>query len=84
MDIKAKIEEIFEKIKGDKGFGEQFKQDPVKAVESVIGVNLPDEQMHAIVEGVKGKVKLENLEEMAEGAIEKVKDFLHLGHKEEK
>lgn len=82
MDIKAKIEEIVDKVKNDKNFGEEFKANPVKAIESVLGVDLPDEQIKAVVDGVKSKVKLENLEEAAHGVIEKIEGVLHLGHKE--
>ena len=45
MDIKAKIEEIVEKIKADENFAEDFKKDPVKSVESVTGVDLPDDMV---------------------------------------
>lgn len=31
MEIKEKIEEIVEKVKNDKDFGKNFKEDPVKA-----------------------------------------------------
>jgi hypothetical protein len=58
MDIKAKIEEIVAKVKGDSGFAAQFKSDPVKAVESVIGVDLPDDQIKPLIEGVKAKLSL--------------------------
>lgn len=56
MDIKAKIEEIVAKVKNDKSFGEKFKSDPVKAVESVIGVDLPDDMVQKVVAGVKTKL----------------------------
>ena len=59
MDIKAKVEEILEKVKGDEGFLAKFKEDPIKAIEEIIGVDLPDEQLKAIVEGVKAKLSLD-------------------------
>ena len=46
MDIKAKIDEIVKKVKSDDAFAEKFKKDPVKAVEGVLGVDLPDEQIN--------------------------------------
>ena len=36
MDIKEKIEEIVDKVKNDKEFEKNFKENPVKAVESVV------------------------------------------------
>jgi len=59
MDIKAKVEEIFEKVKGDEGFLKKFQEDPIKAVEELIGVDLPDEQLKGIVDGLKVKFNLD-------------------------
>jgi len=59
MDIKEKIEEIVSKVQNNEGFADDFKKNPVKAIESIIGINLPDDQINAIVEGVKAKVSLE-------------------------
>ena len=59
MDIKAKVEEILAKVKGDDAFLAKFKQDPVKAVEGLVGVDLPDEQLKGIVDGLKGKLNLD-------------------------
>ena len=56
MDIKAKIEEIVEKVTKDKDLKEQFQKDPVKAVEKVLGVDLPDDAVEKIVAGVKAKL----------------------------
>ena len=58
-DIKKKIEEIVNKIKSDEGFASSFKSDPIKAVESVIGVDLPDDKIKDIVKTVKAKLKLD-------------------------
>lgn len=58
MDIKAKIEEIVEKVKSDKDFANKFKSEPIKAVEGVIGVDLPDDQIQSVVDGVKAKIDL--------------------------
>lgn len=56
MDIKAKIEEIVNKVKNDKDFAAKFNADPVKAVEGVLGVDLPDDQVNAVINGVKAQV----------------------------
>ena len=59
MDIKAKIEEVIEKIKNDKTLGEDFKKDPVKTIEGILGVDLPDEAIKGVVEGVKAKMNID-------------------------
>ncbi len=61
MDIKAKIDEIVNKVKNDKDFGKKFKDSPIKAVEGIIGVDLPDDQIEKVVDGVKAKVKLDDI-----------------------
>ncbi len=61
MDIKAKINEIVDKVKNDDQFADKFKNDPVSAVESVLGVDLPNDQIEGIVDGVKAKINLDSL-----------------------
>lgn len=63
MDIKAKIDEVVNKIKSDKNFAEKFKNDPVKAVEGVLGVDLPDDVVNNVVSGVKAKIDIGNLKD---------------------
>ena len=58
MDIKAKITELVDKIKGDPKLMDNFKADPVKTVEGLVGVDLPDDQVKAVAEGVKAKINL--------------------------
>ena len=64
MDIKAKIDEIVEKIKSDKKIGERFQKEPIKVVEELIGIDLPDDQLNGIVDAIKAKINLGNLGSM--------------------
>ena len=61
MDIKAKIEEIVEKVKNDDNFAEKFKSQPVKAGEDVLGVDLPDDTIEKVIDGVKTKINLDSI-----------------------
>ena len=65
MDIKAelkeKAEELIEKIKNDKDIAAKFQKDPIATVESLIGVDLPDDQIKALVDAVKAKVNLDKM-----------------------
>lgn len=61
MDIKAKIEELTDKIKGDKDLMKKFKENPVAALEGLIGVDLPDDQIERIADGIKAKISLEDI-----------------------
>ena len=60
MDIKKKIDEIVDKVKNDKDFANKFKSNPIEAVESVIGVDLPDDQINKVVDAVKTKIKIDD------------------------
>ena len=71
MDIKAKITELVEKIKNDKDLQAQFTKDPVKAVEKLLGVDLPDDMVEKVVDGVKAKLTADKLSEGL-GALKKL------------
>ncbi len=59
MDIKAKVNEIVTKVKNDKDFSAKFMSNPVAAIESIIGIDLPDDQINALIDGVKAKITLD-------------------------
>ena len=61
MDIKAKINEIVDKVKNDKEFESKFKSDPVSAVEGLLGVDIPNDQVEKIIDTVKAKISLDKL-----------------------
>lgn len=65
MDIKAtikeKIDELVEKIKSDKDIAAKFQKDPVATVESLLGIDLPNEQIESIVDGIKAKLNLDKI-----------------------
>lgn len=71
MDIKEKISEIVEKVKNDKALQAQFQKDPVKAVETLLGVHLPDDLLEKVVDGVKAKLTADKLSG-AMGALKKL------------
>jgi hypothetical protein len=56
MDVKEQITKMVEKITKDKGLREQFQREPVKVLESVLGVDLPDEIVEKVIQGVKAKL----------------------------
>ncbi len=61
MDIKGKIDEIVGKLKSDKDLMGKFSSNPIGTVEGLIGVDLPDDQVNGIVEGVKAKINLDSI-----------------------
>ena len=71
MDIKAmlkeKVDEIVEKIKSDKNIAAKFQKDSIGTVEGLIGIDLPNDQIEALVEGIKAKINLDKLGNLAGG-----------------
>lgn len=61
MDIKAKIEEIVEKVKNDKDIQTKFKKEPIKTIEEIAGVDLPDDEIQKVVDAVKAKISLDDI-----------------------
>ena len=59
MDIKAKVNELVEKIKGNPAMLERFKNEPVKVIEELVGIDLPDDQIKQVADLVKAKIDLE-------------------------
>ena len=49
MDVKAKVTEIVNKLKSDEQLMSKFQSNPVKTVEGLVGVDLPDAQINGIV-----------------------------------
>ena len=61
IDIKEKIEELVEKIKSNPAMLKKFKENPVKVVEELVGIDLPDEMVEKVVDGVKAKITLDKV-----------------------
>ena len=59
-ELKGKIEEIINKVKDDGDFAKKFQEDPIKAVEGIVGVDLPDDKINDIVNAVKAKIKIDD------------------------
>jgi len=61
MDIKAKIEEIVKKLTSSKGLMEKFQKNPVAVIEELVGVDLPDDLVSQLVEGVRAKITIDKV-----------------------
>lgn len=56
IDVKAKIEELADKLQKDPNLLKSFQADPVKTLEKLTGVDLPDEQLKPLIAGIKAKL----------------------------
>ena len=67
MDIKAKISEIVEKLQENKPLLDSFMKDPIKTLESKFNIDLPDEKIQPLVEGIKAKLTLDKAKDVLGG-----------------
>ena len=70
IDVKAKIEEIYGKLKNDKLL-KKFWDEPVKMIEGLVGVDLPDDKLEPVIDGLKAKLSADKLGELAGGLFGK-------------
>lgn len=61
MDIKKMIADLVEKITKDEKLMKKFQKDAVATVEELIGMDLPNDQIEKLVDGIKAKIKLDDL-----------------------
>lgn len=67
MDIKEKINELVKKITADAALAANFKKDPIATVEKLLGIDLPDEQIKKIADGIKAKISLDKVSDAIGG-----------------
>ena len=65
LDAKELIGQLVKQIAENDELQKQFKTDPVKAVEKVLGMDLPDDLVEKVITGVKAKMTAENIADAA-------------------
>lgn len=56
FDIKEKVDELVKKLQSDPALLKNFQSDPVKTLEQLTGVDLPEQQLQPVIAGVKAKL----------------------------
>ena len=67
FDIKSKVEEIVKKLQADAGLAAAFQKDPVKAIEKILGVDLPEDKLQPLVAGVRARLAASDIGGKLEG-----------------
>lgn len=75
MDIKAKIEEIIQKLTKDPSLMDKFKADPIAAIKELVGAEATQEQLNELVSGVSAKIGSAKSEGIVEEVKEKVEEL---------
>ena len=65
MDIKELIEKVVDAIKNSDTIKKQWEKEPVKVIEKFIGMDLPDEIVEKVIDGVKAKITIDQVAEVA-------------------
>lgn len=68
-ELKDKIEEIVKKLTENKDLMDDFKKNPIKVVEKLIGIDLPDEKLEGVVDAVKAKISFDKLDDALDGKL---------------
>lgn len=71
MDFKKMAEELVEKIKNDPQLLAKFREEPVKVIEKLTGLDLPDEQIKQVADLVKAKIDLDKIGGFLGGFLKK-------------
>lgn len=71
MDIKEQISKVVEEVSKNPNIKAQFEKEPVKVIEKIIGVDLPDDIVMKIIDGVKAKLTVDSVSKVA-GALKGV------------
>ena len=69
MDTEKIVSEVISKLTSNKDLMAAFTKDPVATLEKTLGIDLPDEQINAVIAEVKKKIASEG----ASGILDKVK-----------
>jgi len=60
-EIKELIEKAVKMLQEDDNLMENFKKNPIKVVEKLLKVDLPDDKIEAIVNGIKAKIQIDDV-----------------------
>lgn len=69
MDIQKIITEVLNKLTNDKALKESFLKEPVKVIEKITGIDLPDDQIDAVIKGIKAKLDIDDVAGKAKGIM---------------
>ena len=67
MDIKATIEKAVKKLMNDPKLLQKFEKEPVKVIEELVGVDLPDDLVNQLIDGIKAKIAAEKVGDALQG-----------------
>lgn len=67
MDIKETIEKAAKKLMNNPALLKKFEKEPVKVIEELVGVDLPDDLVNKLIDGIKAKITADKVGDALEG-----------------
>lgn len=64
IDVKQIITETAEKLLKDEKLRKQFLNDPVKTLEKLLNIDLPNELLDPVVDGIKAKLTVDTVQDV--------------------
>jgi hypothetical protein len=64
FDVKELIEKAINALKADDDLLANFKKEPVKTLEKLLKVDLPDEKLDAVIDGIKAKLAIDDVSDV--------------------
>ena len=77
MDIQKIIADVVAKLMGNPDLIKSFMSNPVQLLEKTFGIDLPDDQINQVIQGVASKLDLGSVDvKQAAGLLGKLKGIL--------
>ena len=67
MDIKATVEKTVKKLMDNPALLKKFDKEPVKVIEELVGMDLPDDVVDPLIDGIKVKLAATKVGDALEG-----------------
>ena len=67
MDIKATVEKTVKKLMDNPALLKEFDKEPVKVIEELVGMDLPDDVVEPLIDGIKVKLAATKVGDALEG-----------------
>ena len=71
MDVRSIVEQIVKRLQADPGLMKNFKDDPVKTIESISGIDVPASMEDEVAKGVKAALASDKVSGVAD-AVKKL------------
>lgn len=75
MEVLDKVDDVVRELKNNDEKRAQFKEEPVKTLEEMTGLDLPDEKVKKVVDLIEAKIDDADIDEKLAALGDKLDDF---------